>query len=68
MHRVRCSQGMDGEQVGDEGRLEATASTRLLLTPSSEEGMGVREGDDMWVPSVSERGEWRWVGLGRLGR
>ena len=43
-------------------------STRLLLTPSSEtNGMG--EGrDDRWAPPVSESGEERRGGLGRLWR
>ena len=67
-HRVRWSERRGWEWLGDGRRLEATASTRLLLTPSSEKRMGAGEGDDKWVPGVSERGEWRWVGSGRLGR
>ena len=37
VHSVRRSRGVDVSRCGRWGRLEVTASTRLLLTPSSEE-------------------------------
>ena len=63
---MRRSLGVDASRCGQWGWLEATASTRLLLTPSSEEDMGAREGMTGGViPSVRGVRAVGWVGLPR---
>ena len=66
VHRMRWSRRRGREQVRWWGRLAATvvdAASDAVVR----EGDGREGEDDMRAPSVSERGEWRWVGSGWLG-